>query len=114
MSSGSYKSTGTIRVRFGFEPKRTTEIFFTPNGDSTVRYGDNRHAVFIRGDGGDACLTSKPLDDSCEGVSITVEPDLPGLVAAAAQQTLVEVEVEKCKSDLVLRAITIPARGKKK
>ena len=117
MSNGPFRSTGTIRVRFELvksddpESHWTTEIFFTPNADSTVRYGDKKYAVFIRDDGGNACMTSEPLDDSSEGVSITVKPDLPGLVAAAAQQTLVEVEVN---CDWKLHAITIPAPRKKK
>ena len=104
----TYRSTGTIRVRS--ESKEPIEIFFTPNADSTVRYGDNKYAVFIRGDGDTACLKSKPLGDSREGVSIKAEPDLCGLVAAAVQQTLVEVEVS---TDWTLHAITIPAPGKK-
>ena len=112
MSSKPFRSTGTIRVRS--ESGGRTKLFFTPNTDSTFRYGDKTYAVFVRGEGAKACFTSKPLGDSCEGVSIKVKRDILGLVAAAAQQVLVEVETKKYKSDLVLRAITIPAPGKKK
>ena len=114
MSSESYRSTGTIRVRF--ERKNAncqewaTKIFFTPNADSTVRDGGENYAMFIGGGGDDDCRKSK-LPDSGEGIRIEVTGHHPGLVAAATQQTLVEVEV---KTGWALRAITIPATGKKK
>lgn len=124
MSEGPYRSTGTIRVRFKRDdaepPNWATKIFFTPNADSTVRDGGNNYAVFIGGEKDDDCRKRK-LRDSGEGVQIKVTGDCPGLVPAATQQTLVEVEVEvkkckseKCKSDLVLHAIKIPATSKKK
>ena len=137
MSKGPYRSTGTIRVQL-FKPSAstsdstccckkccrsllqwTTKIFFTPNADSTVRYVGKDYAVFIGKDGDDCCKKSE-LKDAGKGIQIDVTGDCPGLVAAATQRTLVEVEVKKCKevtnckSDLVLHAITIPATGNKK
>ena len=112
MNGESYRSTGTIRVRFKFG--RTTKIFFTPNAGSTVRYGGKQYAVFIRVGGGKARLSSKPLGKSGKGVPIKVKVDLPGLVEAAAQQISVELEVVECNSGWALCAITIPATGKKK
>ena len=117
MSKGPYRSTGTIRVQF--KPSEspndstcckkccrsllqwTTKIFFTPNADSTVRYGGKDYAVFI-GKDGDDCCKKRELKDAGKGIQIDLTGDCPGLVAAATQQTLVEVEIKKWKSDLVL------------
>ena len=112
MSSKSYRSTGTVQVRF--ELGGTKKIFFTPNTDSTVRYGGKQYAVFIRVGRGKARLSNKPLGKSGKGVPLKVKTEFPGLVEAAAQQISVEVEVVKCNSGWALRAITIPATGKKK
>lgn len=113
MGRKPFRSTGTIRVRS--ELGQTPEVFFTPSPDLTVRDRGKQYAVFIRGDGDNACLRIK-LPDSGEGIPIRVKVDLPGLVETAARQISVEVEVaaKLCKSNLVLRAITIPAPGKKK
>ena len=127
MSGKLFKSTGTIRVRIepGPTPSDSTNgddkdgspsqwaatIFFTPDADSTVRYGDKRYAVFLQES--ENCLVRK-LGSTCEGVPIDVNAALPGLVEAAAQQTLVEVAVQKEDSNLALCAITIPAPGKQK
>ena len=119
MSNECFKSTGTIRVKLS--NGSPSQIFFTPNIDSTVRHGDKQYAVFLQESSKD-CFVRK-FGDAGEGVSIKVnKADLPGLVEAAAQQTLVEVEVQKidgqkdCTScmDLTLCAITIPAPGKPK
>lgn len=126
MSSETYRSTGTIRVQFelappksdsncndkngGCESQWSTEIFFTPIADSTVCCGDKKYAVFIGGNDDKPCLRSE-LRDSGEGIQIKVTTDLPGLVAAAAQQTLVEVKVN---SKWALQSITIPATRKKR
>ena len=112
MGSKPFRSTGTIRVRS--KRGRMTKIFFTPDDDSTMRQGGKQYAVFIRIGGGKARLSPKPLGKSGKGVPIKVRADLPGLVEAAVQQILVEIEVDKCKSDWNLRAITIPAPCKKK
>lgn len=109
MNSESYRSTGTIRVRSKFG--RTTKIFFTPNADSTACDRGKQYAVFIGDDKDSTCLI-RELPDSGEGVTIKVKADPPGLVGAAAKRILVEVEVKKRKSNLVLRAITIPALDK--
>ena len=103
----TYRSTGTIRVRS--EPKKPTKIFFTPNGDSTVCNRGKQYAIFIGGNNFRDCLW-RGIRDSGGGVSITVPSDFPGLVEAAARQTLVEIEVN---CNWTLRAITIPAPGKK-
>lgn len=109
MSNKCFKSTGTIRVKLS--NGSLSQIFFTPDDDSAVRRGDKRYAVFLQGS--KHCLVKK-LGDAGEGVPIKVnKADLPGLVEAAVQQTLVEVAVKK-RSDLALRAITIPAPGKQK
>ena len=125
MSNETYRSTGTIRIRSKSvapkndtkcvkcgcsQPQWTTEIFFTPNADSTVRNRGKQYAVFIGGDNFRYCLQHK-VPDSGEGISIT---DHHGLVAAATQQTLVEVEGKNSEPNLVLRAIAIPASSKKK
>lgn len=114
MDNRPYRSTGTIRVQF--EPDendnsglRATKIFFTPNADSTVRNRGTQYAVFIGGHNFRGCIR-REIPDSGEGVSITVQSDHPGLLAAATQQTLVEIEVN---CSWVLRAITIPAASKK-
>ena len=109
MSDKFFKSTGNIRVKLS--NGSPSQIFFTPDDDSTVRCGGKRYAVFLQES--EDCLVRK-LGDACEGVPINVNAALPGLVEAAVQQTLVEVAVQKAGSNLVLRAITIPAPGKQK
>jgi len=111
MSDASYKSTGTVRVRIE-ESGSPSKVFFTPNDDSTVRRGDKEYAVFSPAGEGDVWLRSKPLSKSGEGIPINVATNFPGLIEAAVQQTLVEVEVTE--PTLTLRAITIPAPGKQK
>lgn len=87
-----------------------TKIFFTPNADSTVRDSGKNYAVFIGSGGDDDCRKSE-LQDPGKGIEIKLTGNCPGLVAAATQQTVVEVEV---KSPWVLQSITIPAPSKKK
>ena len=108
-------------------PRR--KYFFTPNDDSTVRCGGKKYAVFSPTGEGKVWLRSEPLSDSGEGVRINVAADFPGLIEAAVQQKLVEVEVDAevikkngpgaddnatqiHETTLTLRAITIPAPGK--
>ena len=107
----SFKSTGTIRVRIE-KSGSSSEVFFTPNDDSTVRCGGKKYAVFSRTGEGKVLLRSELLSDPGEGVSIKVADGLlTHLTEAAVQQKLVEVEVEADET-LTLRAITIPAPGK--
>ena len=121
MSNKCFKSTGTIRVKLSNGSPST--IFFTPNSDSTVRRGDKRYAVFLQESSEDPLV--RKLGDAGEGVPIKVNAvngAFSRLVEAAAQQTLVEVEVQKVDAqkdgtscrDLDLCAITIPAPGKQK
>ena len=124
MSDKCYKSTGTIRVRFEFKdgapPPSRTSIYFTPNADSTVRFDGNQYALFVPIAKGSKCLERELLDDSGKGVEIKIKGDLSGLVPAAVQHTLVEVEVEEVEvkknedSRWVLHAITVPPLRKKK
>ena len=110
MSNECFKSTGTIRVKLS--NGSPSQIFFTPNDDSTVRHGDKQYAVFLQESSKD-CFVRK-FGDAGEGVPIKVnKADLPGLVEAAVRQTLVEVAAKE-SSDLILCAITIPAPGKQK
>ena len=121
MSNKCFKSKGIIRVKLS--NGSPSLIFFTPNDDSTVRYGDKRYAVFLQ-ESSEDCLVRK-FGDAGEGVPIkvnAVNAALSGLVVAAVQQTLIEVEVQEVKAqkagtscmDLTLCAITIPAPGKQK
>ena len=126
MSDGSFKSTGTIRVRIKESDGTSSAVFFTPNDDSTVRCDGKTYAVFSPTGEAEIWLRSKPLSDSGEGVRINVAVDFPGLTEAAIQQKLVEVEVTEGgtgaddkatqihDTTLTLRAITIPAPGKQK
>lgn len=128
MSDKSYKSTGTIRGRFGatMNPAKsgkkghkpptqlTKKIFFTPSTDFTVPRGGKPHAVFIPVEKARGRLRTKRLPESGEGVSIKVKSDLPCLVEAATRQTLVEVEVKKHRSGWTLCTITVPAPDKQK
>ena len=121
-SGKSFKSKDTIRVKIG--PKDgdqwRTNIFFTPDSRySTPRGGCKHYAHFVptpcsSGEGVGYTLSS-PYG-SGEGISINVHADFPGLVEAAIQQTLVEVEVVEGndKTSLNLLAIIIPARSKSK
>ncbi len=130
MSGNYFKSTGTISVRFelrsaesvskknaqddGSPPLCGSSVYFTPNADSTVRFDGNQYAVFLPiGEGGN-CLKRELLRDSGKGIEIKAKGDLSGLVSAAVQQTLVEVEVKEKDSSWVLHAITVPPPGKKK
>ncbi len=106
--SGKFKSTGNIRAKFSNNGSRS-QIFFTPNDDSSVRRGDKRYAVFLQES--EDCLSEelqrraqqqrentvgclvRKLGGAGEGVPISVNADFPGLVEAAVQQTLVEVTV---------------------
>ena len=116
MSNKCFKSKGIIRVKLS--NGSPSLIFFTPNDDSAVRYGDKRYAVFFPIEEGEDHLRREPLGDAGEGVPIKVNANngvFSGLVEAPAQQTLVEVEVQKDGTscmDLALCAITIPALGK--
>ena len=127
MRDNSFKSTGTIRVRFdatrtgaksGQKGRKSatqlTKILFIPSTDLTVRRGGKQHAVFIPVDESKGRLRSTRLPESGEGVSIKVRGDLPCLVEAATRQTLVEVEVKKHGSGWTLRTITVPAPDKQK
>ena len=89
-------------------------IFFTASNDLTVRSGGKQYAVFIPVEKNKSRLRSTRLPESGEGVPIKVKGDLPCLVEAATQQTLVEVEVKEYGSGWTLRTITVPARGKQK
>lgn len=109
-----FKSRGTIRVQLkadgGLE-----KIFFTPNEDSTVRAGEKQYAVFISdSDSGNSLV--KKLPGSGTGVEITGGSKCCGLVAAAVQNTLVEIKVEiknESSSDLSLATISIPAPSRR-
>ena len=128
MSDKSFKSTGTIRVRFGATmngaksgkkghkspTQLTKKILFIPSTDLTVRRGGKQHAVVIPAEKSKGRLRSTRLPESGEGVSIKVKGDLPCLVEAATRQTLVEVEVKKHGSGWTLRTITVPAPDKQK
>ena len=121
MSGKFFKSTGTIRIEFTpCSPKQpwVKRIFLTPATDSTVHYGDKRYAVFLPTPEIGACLEGKLVYAAGEEVEIKVNADLPGLVEAAIQKTLVEVEVKVLEKgsfcNFSLLAITIPARGKQK
>ena len=125
-TGNSFKATGTIRVQIGRSdgaPAQIAKMFLTPNTEYSASHAGKQYAVFFRvnGGGGDAKSTSY---ESGEGVPICVQDDFEGLIVAATQQTAVEVDVvekpttctnPECKQ-LVwkLRAITIPAAGKKR
>lgn len=127
MTDTSFKSTGTIRVRFATmngaksgekghrsSPPLTKRIFFTPSNDLTVRSGGKEYAVFIRVEKNKCRLRSTRLPESGEGVPIKVKGDPPCLVEAANHQTMVEVEVKGHGSSWTLHGITVPASGKQK
>ena len=125
-TGNTFKATGTIRVRIGSSDGSDagkTKIFLTPIDTYSASHGGKQFALFFPGNGGEHCVRSGPYEPG-EGVPICVQTDFAGLVAAAAQQTAVEIEVaEKCTTcpdkeckhlAWVLRAITIPAPGERK
>ena len=94
MSIKCFKSKGTIRVTLS--NGSPSQIFFTPNDDLTVRYGEKRYAVFLQ-ESSEDCLVRK-LGAAGEGVLIEVNmADLLSLVEAAVRKTLVEVSVQDRK-----------------
>ena len=112
MSGKYFKSTGTIRV---FSSARKMMIFFTPNAEHSVSRCGKHYALFAPSKKRKGCATVSKFD-SDKGVKIRVGgkfPGLAGLVAAATQRTVVEVEVQN-SSSWTLHAITIPAPGKEK
>ena len=124
-----YKSTGTIRIRIQGDSSLSREssqkqdgfplhIFFTPNAEHSVSDGDKKIAIFFSTNSSTDHDMEEVLAfqyDPGKGVSISVQDRFSGLVTAASQQMLVQVEVKRYdKTRLALQAITIPASGKSK
>ena len=116
MANGQYyKSTGTIRIRVHIQRLSCSqEIFFTPSTEHFTSDGDKQYAVFFPTDN-----DIEPLVipyDAGKDIKMFAQSNCSGLVAAATQQMLVEVEVEWLRESgsVLLRNITIPASGKSK
>lgn len=113
----TFKSVGTISVKC--KPRCQTKLLFTPNCEHSVSDGTKNYAVFLP-----TCKckcaagVATPICGSLKSVRIAVCDCamLPALVAAATQQTAVEVEVPEKdgKPDWTLKSITIPAPCRKK
>ena len=114
-NENTFKSVGIISVKC--KPGCQTKLLFTPNSEHSVSDGTKIYAVFLP-----TCKckctqgVATPICGSLKSVPITVCDcaKLPDLVAAATQQTAVEVEVEKVpekegKPVWTLKSITIPA-----
>ena len=84
-------------------------IHFTPNSDYLAKHEGKSYALFFKDDG--KCIP-KEIFDTGGGVEIEVDPEnFPDLVAAAINQSLVEVEVDS-KTSLELSGIKVPADRK--
>lgn len=111
----TFKSVGIIRVKC--KPGCQTKLLFTPNSEHSVSDGDKKYAVFLptcNCTEGDVAL----LCGSLQSVPISVCGfDSSVFMAAATQQTAVEVEVTKEEEKnpvWTLKSITIPAPCRKK
>ncbi len=87
---------------------------FTPHADSTLRQDGKEYAMFSAMTDTGGCARGAVLRDSGVEIEISVKADHAGLLAAAAQQMLVEVEVVERKPTWELKAITVPAPNYKK
>ena len=113
----TFKSVGIIRVKC--KPGCQTKLLFTPNSEHSVSDGTKIYAVFLP-----TCKckcrdgVATPICGSLKSLPIAVCDcaKLPELVAAATQQTAVEVEVPEKDGKPVwtLKSITIPAPCTKK
>ncbi len=103
------KSVGTIRVDLSTDQK----IYFSPNAEHSASGNGKHYAVFLP-DGGCTNGVAIPFCDPLRGLPIKLgcSPKLSDLVAAAAQQTAVEVKVKakvtKKAENLTLESIVIP------
>ena len=104
---------GTIHIRVGEQPK----LFFTPNAEHSVSDGVKKYAMFFP-----TCNCTGGVPTAlCESrqsleISVCCFGDSSVLVAAATQQTAVEVEVAEKNGEpaWTLKSITIPAPRTKK
>ena len=113
-----YTSRGTIRVRLdctGYDSSEQSAVFLTPDTDhSGSRDGGVQYALFFPDAEGEDCVGA-PLPESGKGVPLSVPSNVPNLVSAAIQRTLVEVGVVRDDDgSWRLLAITIPAPDRKK
>ena len=108
-NKNTYKSVGNIHIRVGEQPK----LLFTPNAEHSASDGDKKYAVFLPTCSTDGVATALCGPQKSVPISVCCFGNLSVLVAAAAQQTVVEIEVTK-ESAWTLKSITIPVPRTKK